>query len=200
MGASAQKIVEEFGGLFVSSHAALVFAFNYSGQCYDRPMMNRMAAPASGSGNGLVGLDGAAQAGMIRAELAVCGRVAEAVLTVRVAPRSLLCSCRRSCCTGRKPNAEWREAVSVLADQARHTALAGCTSTGITRRELVALYFGGSRLTVADLAEDSEQARRTIAAHLGKVRRWLKDEEARAWTGIEGRLAACGMITPGSAS
>ena len=29
--------------LFDSAHAALVYAFNYSGQAYDRPLMNRLA-------------------------------------------------------------------------------------------------------------------------------------------------------------
>ena len=75
--------------LFINAHSALVFAFNFSGQCYDRPMMNRMAAPSVGTGKGLVGLDGAAQAGMIRGEVKSLGKLAEAILIARFAPHSM---------------------------------------------------------------------------------------------------------------
>ena len=66
---------------------ALIFAFNASSENYDRPYMNRVAAPAVGSGRGLGGLDGAAQAGMIRAEVRDLGRMREAILLARFAPR-----------------------------------------------------------------------------------------------------------------
>lgn len=57
--------------MFKSAHAALVFALNYSMQQYDRPLINRIAAGhTKESHKGLSGVDGAAQAGMIRAELA----------------------------------------------------------------------------------------------------------------------------------
>lgn len=185
---------EALAPLFSSAHAALVFAFNSSGQCYDRPPMSRMATPGIGSGKGLAGLDGAAQSGMIRAEVQALGRLHEAILIARIAPRSTLCSCRSPCCSGHLPNVEWRDAVSVLADRARTSALSGCTSDGRIRRGLVMMCFGGVRMTVAGLAEDSEQARRTVAAHLGKVRRWIRDEEAKAWEAIDGRLKAAGMV------
>jgi hypothetical protein len=62
---------------FTSGRDALVFAFNVSYQAYDRPMMNRMAAPSLGKG-GLAGLEAPAQAGMIRAEVQAFGKLAEA--------------------------------------------------------------------------------------------------------------------------
>lgn len=52
--------------LFSSAHAALVFALNYGHQHYDRPLMNRLAGGPVPLGKGLSGIDGAAQAGMIR--------------------------------------------------------------------------------------------------------------------------------------
>lgn len=186
--------------LFSSAHAALVFAFNFSGQGYDRPVMSRMATPAIGSGKGLAGLDGAAQTGFIRAEVAAIGKLHEAILIARIAPRSTPCSCRSACCSGQRPNVEWHVAVSVLADRSRTSALSGCTSDGRIRRGLVMMYFGGVRMTVAGLAEDSEQARRTVAAHLGRVRRWLKDEEAKAWDEIDWRLSVAGMTPNGDVS
>lgn len=88
--------------LFDNAHGALVFAFNFSGQCYDRPAMNRLATPAAGTGKGLVGLDGAAQAGFILAEVKGMGKLAEAILTARLAPRSMPCHCRSSCCASHR--------------------------------------------------------------------------------------------------
>ncbi|POR52772.1 hypothetical protein B0G62_10469 [Paraburkholderia eburnea] len=52
--------------LFRTPQDALVFAFNYSMQRGDRPLVDRLAAPAARTGKGLSGNDGAGQAGMIR--------------------------------------------------------------------------------------------------------------------------------------
>lgn len=158
-------------GLFDTAHGALVFAFNFSGQCYDRPMMNRMASPAIGSGKGLVGLDGAGQAGMIRAEVQSLGKLAEAILMARIAPRTTHCSCRSSCCAGYKPNKEWTDAISILADHIRTTALAGCVSNGLLRREYVVRYFTRKeqRVSLEQLADLHNIARNTVSAHNAKV-------------------------------
>lgn len=160
---------EEF--LFNSAHAALVFAFNFSAQQYDRPLMNRLAAPAFGSGKGLAGLDGAAQAGFIRAEVSTLGKLAEAILIARTAPRYESCECRSSCCSGKKPNKEWTNAIGVLADHVRNTALAGCTAHGLLRREYVVRYFSpkDQRVSLEALAERHDIHRDTASAHYGRV-------------------------------
>lgn len=179
--------------LFSSAHAALVFAFNVSSQQYDRPLMNRLATPAIGSGKGLVGLDGAAQAGMIRAEAQAIGKLHEAILTARIAPRANPCTCRSPCCAGRKPNREWTDAVLWLSDYVRTTALAGCTADYRIRRGCVEMYFGSS-LTITELADRCDIARNTAGAHFGRVRKLLKEEEGRAHIAIDERLRSAGMI------
>lgn len=157
--------------LFETAHGAIVFAFNFSGQTIDRPMMNRIAAPSLGSGKGLVGNDGAAQAGMIRREVKELGRLFESILIARHAPRMRPCACRAACCSGHKPNKEWVDAISYLADHIRTTALAGCTSNGMLRREYVIRHFSrkDERISIEDLAEKYEVARNTISAHSSKV-------------------------------
>lgn len=194
--------------LFESAHGALVFAFNFSGQCYDRPMMNRLASPAIGSGKGLVGLDGAAQAGMIRAEVQAMGKLAEAILIARIAPRSMPCHCRQACCSGKKPNKEWTDAISFLADHVRTTALAGCTANGMLRREYVVRYFSrkDERVSLEVLAERHDVARNTVSAHASKVALLFggtqakKDKaavpgfEAAAMNAIEDQLRDIGMV------
>lgn len=206
MGQSATA--EVFAPLFESAHGALVFAFNFSGQCYDRPMMNRLASPAVGSGKGLVGLDGAAQAGMIRAEVQTLGKLAEAIIIARIAPRSVPCHCRSACCAGHKPNKEWTDAISILADYVRTTALAGCTSNGMLRREYVVRHFTrkDDRISLEALAEKHDIARNTVSAHAAKVALLLggaqpkKDKpgvpglESAAMDAIEDRLRDIGMV------
>lgn len=190
--------------LFDSAHGALVFAFNFSGQSYDRPMMNRMAAPAIGSGKGLVGLDGAAQAGFIRSEVQAMGKLAEAILIARLAPRTQPCSCKSPCCSGHKPNREWTEAISYLADYVRTTALAGCTAHGMLRREYVIRHFSrkDERVSIDKLAEKHDAGRNTVSAHAGKVSGLFgggRDNaapglEAAAMMAIEDRLRDIGMV------
>lgn len=157
--------------LFNSAHAAMVFAFNFTGQSYDRPMMNRMASPSVGGGKGLVGLDGAGQAGMIRAEIKVLGELAEAILTARIAPRTTPCHCRSACCSGRKPNLEWANAIAFLADYVRQTALHGCYANGLMRRDYVERFFTRKedRVSLEDLAEKHDVNRDTTSSHFAKV-------------------------------
>lgn len=194
--------------LFQNAHGALTFAFNFSGQAYDRPMMNRLASPAIGSGKGLVGLDGAAQAGMIRAEVKAMGKLAEAILIARVAPRMTPCSCRSSCCSGHKPNKEWTDAVAYLADYVRTAVYAGCVVNGLMRREYLVRYFTkkDERVSLEALAEKYDIARNTVSAHNAKVATWLggvparKDKPAQlgmeqaAFDAIEDRLRSIGMV------
>ena len=192
---------------FTSGHDALVFAFNVSDQAYDRPMMNRMASPSLGKG-GLAGLEAPAQAGMIRAEVQAMGKLAEAILIARVAPRTKPCSCRSSCCSGHKPNREWTDAVAYLADYARTAVYAGCVVNGLMRREYLVRYFTkkDERTSLEALAEKYEIARNTVSAHNAKVATWLggvparKDKPAQlgmeqaAFDAIEDRLRAIGMV------
>lgn len=179
--------------LFRSAHAALIFALNYSDQIYERPLMNRLAAPAPGSGKGLVGVDGAGQAGMIRAELKALGGLHENILVARLAPRQRYCECRGACCSGRKPNPEWVGAVSWLSEHVRVTALAGCLVDYRVRRNCVEIFFGKS-LAVAALADDCGIARNTASAHLSRVRKRLKEDEHHAQVAIDDRLRQAGIL------
>ena len=194
--------------LFTSAHGALVFAFNFSGQSYDRPAMNRLATPALGTGKGLVGLDGAAQAGFIRAEVKAMGKLAEAIIIARIAPRSMPCQCRSSCCSGQKPNKEWTDAIATLSDHVRTTALAGCIANGLMRREYVVRYFTpkDQRKSLEALADKYEIDRHTVSAHAGKVTAYFAGITARkdkpgtpgmeplAMNAIEDQLREIGMV------
>lgn len=187
--------------LFRSAHAALVFALHYSMQQYDRPPMNRVAAgPAKGDGKGLSGLDGAGQAGMIRAELARLAPLHQSVLVASIAPQQLPCECGVSCCSGWKVNQEWANAMGELTAAAAGGALSGCLSNGRLRSMLIQRLLG-AKVTLSKLAEDHKVDERTVSAHHAKVKRWLFGGAAEvglhreASHALTARLRACGWIS-----
>ncbi|MDR1349634.1 MAG: hypothetical protein LBJ59_02415 [Zoogloeaceae bacterium] len=143
---------------------------------------------------------------MIRAELRATGKLYEAILIARVAPRFLPCNCRAACCCGKRQNTEWINAIAYLADQVRGTALAGCTVNGLLRREYVRRYFTkkAERIQLDALAERYGIDRHTVSAHASKVAQMLGSTrkgkeitpglEDMAFAAIEARLAECGMV------
>lgn len=201
MNLTGENMTEE--RYFDSSHAALVFAFSYSGQQYQASAMNKAMTPAIGSGKGLIGVDGAAQAGMIRNELSMLPELHQAVLTARCAPRDIICDCGRPCCAARRPNPEWEAAIVWLTDRAMQQ-LSGSFSHYRVRRSILEKIFG-VRIDLQQIAEDCGAHRNTVSAHNMKLKVWIEGEKKRglmaapgvesvAWTAIDIRLKAAAMV------
>ena len=178
--------------LFRSAHDALVFAFNFSMDLYDRPLMGKMADEARPPGKGLSGLDGAAQAGFVRAELRALGLIPEAILIARIAPQGSPCECRRPCCSGKTLNPDWAEAIKTLTQHAL-VPLSGCVSHYRLRAAIVQKFFGAS-VSLVDIAEVCGVNRDTASDHNQKVTKMLKTEESAAWGRFESRLIEAGMV------
>lgn len=174
--------------LFKSAADALRFAFNFSHQQYDRPLMNRLAGGESGSGKGLSGLDGAGQAGMIRRELSGLSNLYRAALIAQYAPRTFECTCNRSCCVGKTINFEWREAVNTLASYSCELVQGGEGKFRL-RRDLVFRLYGSGE-TFASIAEECGVTERTVSTHSSELSVWLrgtnpKGDPKKKKTGIE---------------
>lgn len=167
--------------LFASAHTALVFAFRQRLQTVDRAPLHRIAAPADGKGRGLGGLDGAAQAGMIRQEVQGFGPLDEALLIARHAPQHSPCECGAPCCSGKRANRAWIDAISLLAEHMKSAALTGCSTTSLQRIAYVARYFTpkAMRESVEDLAHRLDLNRHTVSAHYGRVSLVLGGSEGR---------------------
>lgn len=98
--------------VFKSAHEALIFAFNYAGQQSPRtPMTRLMQGPSLGRGRGLVGLDGAAQAGMVLAAVERLPKEQAHVITVRYGDVRHECPC----CGQPAPPQGWVDAVDALS-------------------------------------------------------------------------------------
>lgn len=190
---SQAAVQVEVEPLFSSTHAALVFAFNFSHQAYDRPVMNRMADGPKRSGKGLVGLDGAGQAGMIRAAVDALGREEAMVITARFAPRRDECECTRPCCSGYVPGREWRAAVDHLTEYVLRMALAGTVSHYRLRNGIVRRVFGED-VKLVDIAEVAGVNRDTVAEHAKRIAKHLSGIEGRAMKAIDEKLYLDGII------
>lgn len=190
---SGGRVVNEQldGGLFRSAHEALLFAFNFAGR-HDRPLIDKLASPSIGGGKGLAGMDGAAQAGMIRSELHAIGRLHESILIARVAPRTSHCDCRSPCCSGHLINREWLDAVGYLTEYA-NAALSGRFAHYRLRSAIIQKYFG-VKISMVDIADDCGVARTTANDHNARVVKLLRVEEGKAWSSIDDRLQASGVV------
>ena len=190
MGSEIKKAQED--APFGSAHSALAFSFRFLDLSHSRPMMSKMAQPGSGRGNGLVGLDAAAQAGMIRAELRKVGRLLGSILIARTAPKTIPCSCGARCCAGHRTNTEWADAIAYLADLTKTAVPRG--SHHYRLRSAVVLKYFGSQVGISEIAETCEVSRTTAHEHWSKIGKMLRDAENSAWESIEERLQSAGIV------
>jgi hypothetical protein len=188
--------------LFKSAHAAVTFALHYSNTDHvERSPVSKASDTHKGSGGkGLIGLDGAAQAGMILSVLKSIGELHEAPIISRVSKKRLPCNCGSACCSGYKPNWAWRDSIRFLAtemkslmDKGREEGKRGVTDNPAMRQAIVAKYFGES-VKINELAKACEVSDVTVASHLGKINRLLKKIEGEAWEQLEDQLRAKGVV------
>lgn len=178
--------------LFNSAHSALIFAFNFDCQVYPRSMMSKMAGDSlGGSGKGLGGLDGAGQAGIIRAKVREVGYLGEAALIARTANRSTPCLCRSSCCSGQKVNKEWQSAMWFLAGH-----IQAITENRTKKDMFIALVmkYYGVKSSLVDIAEANDISRDTAGTHNAATTKAMKSIEQAAWRSIEEKLKEANLI------
>lgn len=193
--------------LFDSAHNALLFAFNFSGQQYDRPIMNRMADdPVDYVSKGLSGMDGAAQAGMIFNKLFNLPPLYQYIVFATYAPRTIPCSCRYPCCSGSKRNVLWDACIREIEEAALRQALVGCVSHRVLRRGIVERAFGDKSVVLSELAEKTGVHKDTASNQNIRIKRWLDGlpprkgredvigERARALQLIESILIESGLV------
>lgn len=181
--------VIEAGPLFASTFEALIFAFNYADQQYARsPMAQLYRTP--GSGRGLVGVDGAGEAGMIMAEVMRLDPLERDALCVRFTRVRSECHC----CGNETDKPQVREALGRLEQYAANST--ANTSSLSLIRALVRDHYGLSPIGTARLAAEQHQVHRnTVTNHSGNVKRALRMLERRAERKIDRLLTLSGKVT-----
>jgi transposase-like protein len=131
--------------LFKNADEALIFAFRFSAQQYAMsPHAKMMKTGIVGSGKGLVSLDGAGQAGLIRGEIEKMPSFKRSCIIARYSLRYEDCPC----CGSDKMVDEYKEAVANLAEWStqwitgmsvrtmRHAIIRAYYERGVSIREI----------------------------------------------------------------
>lgn len=162
--------------LFDSTWAALAFAFRYSTQQYQPTPMARLMRGSIGSGKGLAGLEGAGQAGIIRAEVEKLPTFERCAVVARFA----------------------------IENKERYDAMLGlivpamaCLGTGVHNRRmvdnLVQRYYG-KKVNLKDIAEIVGIHPNTMTDRWRCIRRVLTEIEHRGMDMVEVRLQEAGLV------
>jgi len=180
-------------GIFTSAQEAITFAINYSSQQYAMsPMTKLLQGPSRGSGRGLIGMDGAGQAGMVLAELARLDYWQLAAIVTGKIAHSERCDCRRSCCRGWKLNPVFEEAVNQLADYVALT-LTPVPPVKEFRVAVIMKYFG-ENASPLETAKHLGIQKNAAERHITSIRKCIRDLEKNGLTAFSERLSEIGML------
>jgi hypothetical protein len=175
--------------IFRNTHEALVFAYQYSAQQYAESPMAKMMKRSGGelgSGRGLVGLDGAAQAGFVMAEVERLSSIQRACIIVKYARRSEPCKC----CGGERPTPAFQLAIEALTAWA---VPAGISHMRV-RRALVQKWARAGKVEFKELASEYGMNRKTIGEQFQVLKKRLDDVDQQAQCAIDDALRQCGMV------
>lgn len=154
---------------FPDAYHAIRFAYTRDGSP-QRPSWTRMAEGARDF-QALQPIDAAAQAGMVLQALRNIEKTERAVLVAKAAPHVVACFCRRDCCSGRRMNRPWHEAISLLAEESGEI-VPPKAGRSVRSAILIKIYAGNvSLLKIADKASLDPE---TVAKYHRAILRWLR--------------------------
>ncbi|MPW17893.1 hypothetical protein GCT13_13335 [Paraburkholderia sp. CNPSo 3157] len=180
-------------GIFKCAQEAIVFACNYSSQQYAMSAMGKiLQRGAHGSGRGLIGLDGAGQAGMVFAELQRIDYWQLTTLVTGKLARSERCDCRRACCRGWRLNPVFEEAVNQLADYVALT-LNPLPPVKEFRVAVIMKYFG-EKVSPLETAKHLGIPKNAAERHITAIRKCVRELEKNGLTAFAERLDEIGML------
>lgn len=195
--------------LFEKSKSAVFFALNHTRSIYAQPLMTKAANALAAAEEGrkgqprrseLIGLDGAAQAGLIYIHLENLTPFQRKALIARVSKQSFPCACRAACCMGVRPNPEWVNAIKDLSEYVRNEmarqqekSRKKITINPQLRRILVEKHFGRKYVN-SDLAAQFELSDNTVLTYNKIIRDILNGWEKDGWTQMDRELSDLDII------
>lgn len=183
----------EIEPLFTSAHCALKFAMNFSHGTVKKSFLAAAQGKSGPAGKGLGGLDGAAQAGLILAELSNLEPVRRNIIVAWFTTAYSPCACRSPCCRGQRETPSWAEAVNYLTEYVLALGLTGTVSHYRLRRTLVMRFFG-VKDSFVEMALACGVHRTTASEHNKAVSEFLKREHRLGLYDIEGRLKRAQIV------
>lgn len=178
--------------VFPSAHAALKFAMNFTHGSLKKTFLAKAMGTPYGSG-GLAGLDGAAQAGMIKSRVALLPTPHRQLIVGKFTLPLSPCACKAPCCGGSRENNAWAHAVNELTEYVLAQGLTGTISHYRLRRALV-MRFLGCRESFISIAQACGIHRTTASEYNKAVAEHFKPLERIAFYDIEGQLKHAGVV------
>lgn len=184
---AAAATLADSDALFPSTHNALRFAFEFNPEQYGEGTLAGLLKRATGlgSGKGLVGIDGAGQAGMILAEVWRLPALERHAIIARYGQQRI--SCR--CCGSPGMSEEWKLAIEGIAAWAVPAGL----SNHRARREIVGRFFTRSG-TIKEIAERYGLERKRLGEQAAGMEKRIKDLEARAQASMDDVMKQTGVV------
>lgn len=180
--------------LFKTPADALLFGLRFSSQQYAASPMSRMmrqGVSAAGADKGMVGLDGAGQAGLVLARIEKLAPLERACIVARYSTRT------ESCCScgNDRPTDEYKQAIVTLADWAQQ--FIASASARRMRYAIVQEYFERRR-NLSKQAESMGVPKQTASNQKNKIWPHLSDLDKRAQEIIGDMLHdMCGEVVDG---
>lgn len=172
--------------LFRCTHDALVFAFNYQGQQSPGSAMLKAMVGPTGTGKGLSGVDGAAQAGFILAAIERLGRESRDVITARFGNLQHECPC----CGQPTAGENWRFAINNLSLCPEVRDLPRPVRLAVVQRAM-----NLRKCEVGELARGHGMNERTLYQKIKTLREKLFKIERKALLQLDSFFIATGVIT-----
>jgi hypothetical protein len=148
----------------------------------------------------LKGLDRAHQAGFILSQLDRIYPAQRLVLRGLLTQAYEPCTCRSPCCSGRRRNARWAEAVKAtclllkeVGDVTREPGKRGLSTQPEMRLALVEQFYTKNTMTVADAARIGKVSTMTATRHRDWIFEFLEQTETEAWLSIDALFDQVGI-------
>lgn len=175
--------------LFKNTTEALVFAFRFSSQQYAlSPMAKMIKTGITGTGKGLVSLDGAGQAGLIRGEIDRMPSLHRSCIIARYSIKFTECKH----CQGEVMVDEYKEAVVNLAEWSNQW-ISGM-SVRAMRHAIIRAYFERG-VSIREIAERLNVSKNKAYEQKSKIWEKLKKLDSEAQNRASDRLEKmCGFL------
>lgn len=174
--------------MFRSAHDALVFAFRFSHDQSPRtPMTALMQRGLLGKGKGLVGIEGAGQAGLIHGALRRLSDEQKNLLVARYGDIRQPCQC----CGQMAPTPEWRAAVDALS----HCAELHDLPKPIRLAAIEKIVCRRRNIETRRLAAEHEMSPRTLRHRISDCKARLAKIENSAIAMLEEEFKGSGLVS-----
>ena len=184
---------------FRSVDAALRFYCDGNTAAYETSSMSDLIGGSRPDGNGLGGLDGAGERGVIGSNLATLPQLWRRLLLAKFTKPEIPCRCLRSCCSRVKINGAWAIEIAYISETVMVDLSAPLLrQKPILREDIIGRFcnrrYAGEKLTNAQIAKRHEISERTVQSYSSSICAMLKNEYQRAYSSFDERLRSAKVV------